>query len=77
MVVGESQILGQTREALRIGQEHGSVGPALNELFQQALRVGKRAHAETDIDRAAPEPGRDRPRPRGRARSAPSTVAAS
>ena len=35
-------------------QEHGTVGPALNTLFQQALRVGKRAHAETDIDRAAP-----------------------
>ncbi|KRE95616.1 glutamyl-tRNA reductase [Nocardioides sp. Soil774] len=54
MVVGEGQILGQTRAALRIGQEHGTVGPALNTLFQQALRVGKRAHAETDIDRAAP-----------------------
>ncbi|GHE16563.1 glutamyl-tRNA reductase [Nocardioides flavus (ex Wang et al. 2016)] len=54
MVVGEGQILGQTREALRIGQEQGTVGPALNTLFQQALRVGKRAHAETDIDRAAP-----------------------
>lgn len=54
MVVGESQILGQTREALRIGQESATVGPALNSLFQQALRVGKRAHAETDIDRAGP-----------------------
>jgi glutamyl-tRNA reductase len=54
MVVGEGQILGQTRDALRIGQENGTVGPALNTLFQQALRVGKRAHAETDIDRAAP-----------------------
>ena len=54
MVVGESQILGQTRDALRLGQEHGTVGPALNTLFQQALRVGKRAHAETEIDRAAP-----------------------
>ena len=54
MVDGEGQILGQTREALRVGQEHGTVGPALNTLFQQALRVGKRAHAETDIDRAAP-----------------------
>ncbi|MGY2873049.1 glutamyl-tRNA reductase [Marmoricola sp. URHA0025 HA25] len=54
MVVGESQILGQTRDALRLGQESGSVGPALNSLFQQALRVGKRAHAETDIDRAGP-----------------------
>ncbi|MCY7402664.1 MAG: glutamyl-tRNA reductase [Nocardioides sp.] len=54
MVVGEGQILGQTRDALRLGQEHGTVGPALNTLFQQALRVGKRAHAETEIDRAAP-----------------------
>ena len=54
MVVGESQILGQAREALRVGQESGTVGPALNSLFQQALRVGKRAHAETDIDRAGP-----------------------
>lgn len=54
MVVGEGQILGQTREALRVGQEQGTVGTALNTLFQQALRVGKRAHAETDIDRAAP-----------------------
>ena len=54
MAVGEGQILGQTREALRLGQELGTVGPALNVLFQQALRVGKRAHAETDIDRAAP-----------------------
>lgn len=54
MVVGEGQILGQTREALRVGQELGTVGPSLNLLFQQALRVGKRSHAETDIDRAAP-----------------------
>jgi glutamyl-tRNA reductase len=54
MVVGEGQILGQTREALRLGQELGTVGPALNVLFQQALRVGKRSRAETDIDRAAP-----------------------
>ena len=54
MVVGEGQILGQTREALRIGQESGTLGPALNTLFQQALRVGKRVHAETAIDRAAP-----------------------
>nr|WP_218848888.1 glutamyl-tRNA reductase [Nocardioides perillae] len=54
MVVGEGQILGQTREALRLGQELGTAGPALNALFQQALRVGKRSRAETGIDRAAP-----------------------
>ena len=54
MAVGEGQILGQTREALRRGQTQGTVGPALNVLFQQALRVGKRSRAETDIDLAAP-----------------------
>ena len=54
MVLGEGQILGQARDALRLGQDSGTIGPALNVLFQQALRVGKRAHAETDIDQAAP-----------------------
>ena len=54
MAVGEGQILGQTREALARAQEAGTAGPALNLLFQQALRVGKRAHAETAIDQAAP-----------------------
>ena len=68
MVVGEGQILGQTREALRVGQEAGTIGPALNVLFQQALRVGKRVHAETDIDRAAPSLVSARPRPRRRRR---------
>ena len=54
MAVGEGQILGQTREALRRGQVLGTVGPALNTLFQQALRVGKRTRAETAIDSVAP-----------------------
>ncbi|MGZ5400158.1 MAG: glutamyl-tRNA reductase [Nocardioides sp.] len=54
MAVGEGQILGQTRAALRLGQEQGAVGSALNVLFQQALRVGKRSRAETGIDQAAP-----------------------
>ena len=54
MAVGEGQILGQTRTALRVGQEQGTVGSALNVLFQQALRVGKRSRAETGIDQAAP-----------------------
>jgi len=49
MVVGESQVLAQVREALRLGQESGVLGPALNAAFQQALRVGKRVHAETDV----------------------------
>lgn len=54
MVVGESQILGQVRAALRVAQRHGVVGRVLGVLVQQALRVGKRAHAETGIDHAGP-----------------------
>ncbi len=53
MALGESEILGQLREALRVGQQHAHLGAALNPLFQQALRVGKRAHAETGLDRVA------------------------
>ncbi|WP_031524028.1 glutamyl-tRNA reductase [Streptomyces sp. NRRL F-5123] len=52
MVVGEGQILGQIKDALAVGQELHSAGRLLNDLFQQALRVGKRAHSETGIDRA-------------------------
>ena len=52
MAVGEGQILGQIKDALALGQELHTAGRLLNDLFQQALRVGKRAHSETGIDRA-------------------------
>ncbi|MFD3681414.1 glutamyl-tRNA reductase [Streptomyces sp. NPDC058613] len=52
MVVGEGQILGQIKDALALGQEQHTAGRLINDLFQQALRVGKRAHSETGIDRA-------------------------
>lgn len=54
MILGESQILGQVRDALHTAQSESTVGSALNALFQQALRIGKRGHAETGIDRLAP-----------------------
>ena len=50
MAVGEGQILGQLRRALGSAQKGGQAGATLNTLFQQALRVGKRAHTETGID---------------------------
>ncbi|MBM2617426.1 glutamyl-tRNA reductase [Actinoplanes sp. LDG1-06] len=52
MVVGESQILGQLRDAYHAATESDTAGRLLHELMQQALRVGKRAHSETGIDRA-------------------------
>ncbi|MDN3241196.1 glutamyl-tRNA reductase [Glycomyces tritici] len=54
MVAGEPQILGQLRDAYETAREADQVGRHLHELFQQALRVGKRIHAETDVDAAAP-----------------------
>jgi glutamyl-tRNA reductase len=52
MVVGEGQILGQVRTALNVAREHGTLGRALGDVGSAALRAGKRAHAETGIDRA-------------------------
>jgi len=52
MVIGESQILGQLRSAYALGTELGSVGSVLHDLAQTALRVGKRVHSDTGIDRA-------------------------
>ncbi|HEX2145853.1 MAG TPA: glutamyl-tRNA reductase [Glycomyces sp.] len=54
LVAGEPQILGQLREAYETAREADQVGRHLHELFQQALRVGKRVHTETDVDAAAP-----------------------
>jgi len=52
MVVGEAQILGQVRTAYNTASEAGTAGRTLHELFQRALRVGKRVHAETGLDAA-------------------------
>jgi glutamyl-tRNA reductase len=52
MVVGEPQILGQLRTAYAGAEQAGTIGRTLDEVVQQALRVGKRIHAETGIDSA-------------------------
>ena len=51
LVIGESQILKQVRESLETSQAVGSARLVINEVFQRALRVGKRARSETDIGR--------------------------
>jgi glutamyl-tRNA reductase len=52
MVVGEGQILGQVRSALKLAGEQGTSGRVLSELGRLALRTGKRARTETGIGRA-------------------------
>lgn len=51
MVLGEPQILTQIREALDLARAQETVGPMLQRLTLDALRVGKRARTETDIAR--------------------------
>lgn len=53
MVLGETQILGQVRDALDLAAARGAVGSMLSALFQRALAAGKRARTETAISRSA------------------------
>jgi glutamyl-tRNA reductase len=49
MVLGEPQILAQVRAAYRRARTEGATGPALSAIFNQAVRAGRRARAETGI----------------------------
>jgi glutamyl-tRNA reductase len=51
-VIGESQILGQLRQALHIAREQGTLGRTLSDLGTLALRAGKRTHTETRVGAA-------------------------
>jgi glutamyl-tRNA reductase len=53
MIIGESQILGQVRDALTAASEANSVDTPLVGLFHAAVRTGRRAREETDIGRNA------------------------
>jgi len=53
MALGETQILGQIRNAYCIADGAESTGTVLNNLFQHALAVGKRARTETGISNGA------------------------
>ncbi len=49
MVVGETQILGQVKEAFSRACDQGTAGPILRDLFPRAFRVAKRVRTETQI----------------------------
>ena len=50
-VLGESEILGQVKQAWESAREEGAAGPTLNLLFRHALEAGKRARTDTAIGR--------------------------
>ena len=49
MVVGETQILGQLKDAVRTADEAGSLGTYLNQLFQKTFQVAKEVRGTTEI----------------------------
>lgn len=51
MALGESEVLGQVRQALRLAREAGSTRTVLHRLFEGAVAAGKRVRAETEIGR--------------------------
>lgn len=51
MILGESQIMAQVKEAYRSATEAGASDAVLNALFQKAINVGKRVRTETEIDK--------------------------
>ncbi|MFD0713951.1 glutamyl-tRNA reductase [Paenibacillus sp. GCM10027626] len=53
MVIGETQILGQVRNAFLLAQQQRTTGTMFNMVFKQAVTLAKRAHSETSIGEAA------------------------
>jgi glutamyl-tRNA reductase len=53
VILGEGQILGQVRDALKMAEEEGTAQASLARIFRHAIEVGKRSRAETGIGRGA------------------------
>ncbi len=51
MALGESEVLGQVRTALRLAREAGATRSVLHRMFESALAAGKRVRTETEIAR--------------------------
>lgn len=49
MVLGEPQILGQMKEAVRLASDSGSLGSTLNQMFQRTFSVAKEVRTNTEI----------------------------
>lgn len=49
MVLGEPQILGQMKDAVRAANEAGALGSTLNQLFQRSFAVAKEVRTATEI----------------------------
>jgi glutamyl-tRNA reductase len=57
MVIGETEITGQVKQAYQAAQEAKLTGRITNRLFQTALQVGKEIRTETGVGRGATSVG--------------------
>ncbi len=53
MILGEFEVLGQVRHALEVAEEVGMVNLLLRNMFQSAIRTGRRVREKTGISRNA------------------------
>jgi glutamyl-tRNA reductase len=51
LALGESEVLGQVRQALHLARESGSTRAVMQRMFESAVAAGKRVRAETEIAR--------------------------
>lgn len=49
MVLGEPQILGQLKQAIKAAEMQGAMGTALGQLFQRSFAIAKRVRSSTEI----------------------------
>ena len=49
MVLGEPQILGQMKDAVRVAREVGALGSTLHQMFQRSFAVAKQVRSTTEI----------------------------
>lgn len=57
MVLGETEIFGQVKQAYADSQKAGATARMLNKLFQQAFRAGKLIRSSTELTRGATSVG--------------------
>ena len=57
MVIGENQILGQLKNAYRLGAENNLTGTVINRLFHKAFEAGKKVRTDTEINEGASSVG--------------------
>lgn len=52
-IIGDTQILGQLRDAYALAKEHDATGKILNQLFQHGFKIGKQTKTETNLHKGA------------------------